>query len=1612
MAEDENPKAPKKGFIRRSREVAAVGRIMDEIKRRSANTPRSEALNDIINDPRTPKLQREIAQKIKSGGGDISAAGIPAAAGGAGLAGKILSSGAAGAAGGGLIQTAAAPFTSWLNMLWYELPAHWVKSFNAQMQGYFSQGLDWAVEKGVKKPISWGMDRAVDAGKFGWKATLGDMATRPRDYAPKVFTAIAPTFIGILFAAYTSNLWFLFGFMSIGIVLVSPSPSDTAQEAFGIFGLRKASSGGLAYVRSLAKTSAIICFAVGLRLMGDVFNFALILVCFFGYFALKTEVNPKSPAEITESLIRFGFLGAYFIPFYIFGGIFHSVPLILITLAFFAVPPVFERGGGFMGIFKNVAAESGEMINRLIFTAAMIITLVGVWTGIWDLTGTGTLQYVFLYFWVITFIAGVSSPSVSRPVIGAIMLSASVLIFGLGPGSQDVGGALFGQWWPAIHNSVETGLKPATDLFAQLSSTFGQSFLLLTNPVGFAHEIIEGTYVNTAGAEKNGAYGVEIEEVRTTPIYVGQPFSTIVKVHNVGGFDGTGAILRIDSSFKYRTSKYDIDSFVTKMQSVASSLDTLVNKDGISDMTCPDSSFVCPDGSVKSYYHACEVDGACSSFNFDEVYAAVCKNYNLNAQPDSECGNCRFVCPDGTFKTSTSVYDSTTHKCTKCVQQCAYHTSPSVATTTTLSNDYKSNPYCNGYFTAQEMSKLTGEFSYFYDDMKTIAVDTYDSTSSEFSGIENEVKDSVYNGAKWQEIGGNLYGIFTDARDTLIYPLSDVIVSPECREQMTNNVEKRWDGLYASFKDLFGYSSTTDEVPKVAPPPTALFKGWGYIDVIRNIITIPVKMINVATEFFRVMVNALNAVHCQMGRLDNWESLQGTFTDRNGNPRSFSVKDGILNIKDDRTGQVIASYTKDKFISTLEGVEANAKRLIGLLQDRVLKLLDAVKWNDIARNVADALKRTRNIAEKLSGLFGIKEDNVLTQGNLGYTLGTQKLLGNVIQKDIRQVFFDSTGIECTIVNAPGNTGNSGLRKMYIPVNVSVIYGYKSDSTLSMDFISDKEWQRKASANELTTTKILSKMVTSPIKLSISTFDQPLRERQSFAVGFEIKSGSGANSMVDNAKIGITYPSEFGSADCRGIGTVQSVKCTKEKSDCLEWTITQVGEEGKAIWCNFEHQSINLGEAPTKTFVVEAHADYTFRKWETTNMDINFGGYCCSNKDCVQGKTCNGGSCVSGAMTLLPGETQDQALTRIRIPANAYSYATALSQGTVVLGEMADAKYKTIMTQPDTGKDKVKQYLDKYPKRTILNDLYDAVYQFAQNNNIDPAFAIAVFMVETKDGNDEGMVNCNLFGMKYESGISGMEKCSSNPDLAYFADSQQMITVFMNKIAGCISGGSKTVQQIADSSCFKHADTDPTWASRVSNYRAGFHRMAMSVCAGIDPNDVSGYYTYKTIIDDAVAKEGADVKIVPLIAAMITQESHWDANAVSPCAAAGIAQFIPSTAMGSPCNLRIEQSDGSKGYPLVPNTKACRDLGATNSQISSCHSGNLDACCTLRKKDCVDDRFDPAKAIPAMIRLLKGYGDSGGSYEAAIKAYKGGTTEDNANYYSLVSKRLANWKVCI
>lgn len=398
----------------------------------------------------------------------------------------------------------------------------------------------------------------------------------------KIFPLFALTALGFIISVMLNNMYFMLGFLSWGMYYVFPSPSDYKtpisakkfvpfRELFLNFGqnLLTNRGNGWALIRSIFKIAAITCFALGFKESTFPFaNVALIVVAFIGYFSLKLQWNNQ--AEYIESVLRFGLLGVFLIP-WIFFSIFESALLGLIAIAFFAIPP---KPANVDKYESEEIRGMWELIDKFLFAGIMLFVLIasgavgGVfgWSAIVPVSGwelTGTLASVFLYFWLVSAFAGFFSPAQTRPATGFIMLGAAVILFALGPGTQEVGGALLGPMWPTFYVGFEQTMQPLNVMFAQLGSTIGTGLYMITNPVGYAQGMLNGSYVQDPTTGLTGAFGVEMEGITSTPIYIEQPFYATVKIKNKGAFDAENVCVDLSTNIRYKNKYLQDTAFET-----------------------------------------------------------------------------------------------------------------------------------------------------------------------------------------------------------------------------------------------------------------------------------------------------------------------------------------------------------------------------------------------------------------------------------------------------------------------------------------------------------------------------------------------------------------------------------------------------------------------------------------------------------------------------------------------------------------------------------------------------------------------------------------------------------------------------------------------------------------------------------------------------------------------------------------------------------------------------------------------------------------------------------------------------------------------------------------
>ncbi len=390
------------------------------------------------------------------------------------------------------------------------------------------------------------------------------------------FPAIALTMIGFIISNNYQNTNFLLGFLSLAMYFLLPEPiaGRLAQEmAGGHIQLQVKwkdfvrrgenreqfnnawrwlignNNSAWSLLRAGAKTSAIWFFAQGL--IQSTFPFAsllLFVLAFVGYFSLPIEYDARgNSGQFLESVIRFGILGAYIIPWVIFAQIFDSLVLGLVAFAFFAVPPVPKQEQQ-----SNVAVFSSlALMEKFFFLGVMFLALM--WSGAllsvfpalsnapffqvpagWNLKGA--LADTFFFFWVIYTIAGFFAPPQERPAAGFIMLGASTIIYAIGPGTQEVGQGLLGPYFPAFYKGMIGFAKPFSSAMSGIGTAFSPALMLLFNPVVYAQNITQGIYANPdPQSGVTGAFGVEVDLFKSEDtISIGQSYSLHLRLKNMG----------------------------------------------------------------------------------------------------------------------------------------------------------------------------------------------------------------------------------------------------------------------------------------------------------------------------------------------------------------------------------------------------------------------------------------------------------------------------------------------------------------------------------------------------------------------------------------------------------------------------------------------------------------------------------------------------------------------------------------------------------------------------------------------------------------------------------------------------------------------------------------------------------------------------------------------------------------------------------------------------------------------------------------------------------------------------------------------------------------------
>ncbi len=195
--------------------------------------------------------------------------------------------------------------------------------------------------------------------------------------------------------------------------------------------------------------------------------------------------------------------------------------------------------------------------------------------------------------------------------------------------------------------------------------------------------------------------------------------------------------------------------------------------------------------------------------------------------------------------------------------------------------------------------------------------------------------------------------------------------------------------------------------------------------------------------------------------------------------------------------------------------------------------------------------------------------------------------------------------------------------------------------MSLEFISENEWRDRVSKGTFAPQKVISHISTSPVKLSIGSFDQPIVKGTPYFIGINMTSAEGPKSEIvwewqENnfnkyTTVLLDIPEELGitEGDCKPrpkeVLPDSSFLWTGELEELSPghpyfYTDPTLGGgiRNRAIFCRSANRiptgldrepGESVIEAPSESFLIRAHSDFRFRRWVEKDTLFAFSDVC-------------------------------------------------------------------------------------------------------------------------------------------------------------------------------------------------------------------------------------------------------------------------------------------------------------------------------------------------------------------------------------------------------------------
>jgi len=334
---------------------------------------------------------------------------------------------------------------------------------------------------------------------------------------------------------------------------------ETGEEALGGWGT------GVLVLKSGVKMIAFILSVIQFITV-PVSKLIPLGISFAYYFTLPTYYKVTEPSRMIEAWLRVG-VGILIAVFMLmsFAGSPQAWSLAIMSVAFFCTSfPKHKEAEEERNVVRVTIMDKGalkylkgalDVPLKVIFSILMILAWILSGIGFNGLNAT-PLQIIFASVWVLSFISGWAAGTEGRPALGLLMIPITLFVLTF-TSTGIIGSAVFGYWWPQVYALGESVVAPLTPLWEQFQTGMADSWLMLSNPMGYYDQMAKRQQATKTKPKEGGtAKSIEVTRTELFTSVPGElepqldPLVGTMEVQNQGEFDADYIELKVWATWK------------------------------------------------------------------------------------------------------------------------------------------------------------------------------------------------------------------------------------------------------------------------------------------------------------------------------------------------------------------------------------------------------------------------------------------------------------------------------------------------------------------------------------------------------------------------------------------------------------------------------------------------------------------------------------------------------------------------------------------------------------------------------------------------------------------------------------------------------------------------------------------------------------------------------------------------------------------------------------------------------------------------------------------------------------------------------------------------------